>query len=65
LAWICLLLLGNRVVLVALFLLAGTGGQGVLAQWFGLLQRLFIATIFLWIELIAIGFTRFLVASDR
>ncbi len=45
-----------------LFLLAGIGGQGVLAPWFGLLQRLFIVPFFLWIEIIAI---RLYVLSTR
>ena len=38
------------VIWVGLLLLTIATGQGVLAAWVGLLQRLFIAPLFLWIE---------------
>ncbi len=46
--------LATGAVLVVLFFLTGIGGQGILAPWFGLLQRLFAAPLFLWIEVIAL-----------
>ncbi len=49
-------------VSVGLFLFIGATGQGVLAGWFGLLQRLFLAQIFIWIEVMAI---RLLVVSNH
>jgi hypothetical membrane protein len=54
--------LGTGVVLVGLLLLIIATGQGVLAPYFGLLQRLFIVPVFLWIEVLAI---RLLALSSR
>ena len=50
------------VILVGLLLLTIATGQGVLAAWVGLLQRLFIAPLFLWIEGLAI---RLLLSSGQ
>jgi len=46
--------LGTGVVSVGLLLIIIATGQGVLAPWFGLMQRLFLAPAFLWIEALAI-----------
>ena len=54
--------LGTGVVLVGLLLLIIATGQGVLAPEFGLLQRLFLAPVFLWIEAMAF---RLLALSSR
>jgi hypothetical membrane protein len=54
--------LGTGVVLVGLLLLIIATGQGVLASYFGLLERLFIVPVFLWIEVLAI---RLLALSSR
>ncbi len=54
--------LATGVVLVGLLLVIIATGQGVLAPYFGVLQRLFVAPIFLWIEVLAI---RLFVLSSR